>query len=149
VLHASAAAAEQRCDDKVALEVRTVTVDGVKGNWLPPSSMNRVHFVLTECVPSYERLIASQARLLDLQDRQVKTASAALAARAEHAVEERARAESWKQAYADAREELKEEREVNSSMWRSPVLWWALGVAAGAGVTIAITYAVKDAVEAR
>lgn len=147
-MHASVAQA-QRCEDKVALEVKTVTVDGVKGNWLPATSMNRVHFVLTECVPTYERLIASQARLLDLQDKQVKTASAALAARAEHAEEERSRAESWKQAYADARAELKEEREANSSVWRSPVLWWALGVAAGAGVTVAITYAVKDAVETR
>lgn len=111
--------------------------------------MNRVHFVLTECVPSYERLIASQARLLDLQDKQVKTASAALTARAEHAEEERSRAESWKQAYKDEHQALIEECEASGSVWRSPVLWWALGVAAGAAVTIAITYAVKDAVETR
>lgn len=131
-----------RCADKVALEPKTVTVDGVKGTFLPPLSMNRVVFVLSECVPLYEELAASQAVLIAAQATAVKTASAAISAQRTTTTEEHERAEAWKAAY-------KEEREANSGVLRSPIFWLFTGLVTGIAAAVATTFAVTKALEGR
>lgn len=135
--------ADQRCEDKVPLDISTVTIGGVKGSYLPPASADRVAFVLTECVPSYQRLIAAQAKELGIQTAAVRTASAALDARRVQADEEHVRAELWKGEFTHEHT-LRMEDE---SLSRSPVLWLAIGVVAGAAATIGIAYAYKKAVQ--
>lgn len=127
--------------------MRTVVVDGVKGNWIPPASMNRITFVLTECVPSYKTLIASQARLLDLHAKATDTSSKAIEAAEKLAAEERVRGEHWKEAFNFEHQLLLEEREQHSGVLASPTFWFGVGVTLGAGATVAIAFAYKKAVE--
>ena len=134
------------CDDQVPLDVRTVTVDGIKGNWLDPASMNRVTFVLTECLPGYKELIAKQGRLLDLQTKTVNTSSKAITAAEGLAAEEHDRGQHWKEAYTDEHLALKDEREAHAGVLHSGVFWFAVGVAAGAATTIGIAFAYAKAV---
>ena len=130
------------CADKVSLDVYTVLHDGVKGSWLPPTAMNRVLFVLEECVPSYEAIIEKQTIALNLSDKVTKTASSAIDAAHTYASEEHARGDAWKQAFADehrARMDLE-------TVWRSPTLWFAVGVVGGTLATIGIAKAIKSEV---
>ena len=123
------------------LEAKTVTVDGVKGTWLSPTSTARVTFLLTECVPSYEAIIDAQAKVLGLQSKAVASASVAIDARTSQANEDHARAEDWKKAYSDEHARRLEE----TSFWRSPVFLYALGVGTGIGLTVLAAWAMKHA----
>lgn len=145
VFACNTARAEDRCEDKVSIEVQAAELRGEAGNFVPASSMNRIYYVLTECVPSYEALIAAQKKLIETQDTTIKTASVAISARNVHAEEERARAESWKQSYDDEHKKRVVEEERNDSILRSPIFWLAVGVAGGIGLTIGAAYAVKEA----
>jgi hypothetical protein len=113
----------------------------VKGNFIPPASMNRITFVLTECVPSYKALIESQARLLDLRAQIVVTSSKAIAAAETLADEEKERGLHWKEAYKDEHQALESEREAHSGVLSSPTFWLGVGVVVGVAATLGVAYA--------
>lgn len=142
VVPAPTLGAPKGCDDTIQLDVRTAVVGGVEGNWIAPSSMNRLMFVLETCLPSYRRLVAVQTTLVDLQAKSVKTASAAVAAAEEVDGDQKLRADTWKQAYLDEHQALQDER----SFWRSPILWFGIGAAIAAIATVGIANAIRPAV---
>ena len=119
------------------LELHTATVNGVKGTFIPPGSMNRIAFVLTECVPLWEKLNAAQQVVIDTQADAVKTASTALALRKEEAGDEHTRAERWKEAYTDEHALRLSEQ----GLLHSGTFWLVIGFVAGAGAAIGIAYA--------
>lgn len=116
-------------------------VDGQKGTFIDPTSMNRVTFVLSECVPGYRALIEKQGKLLELDARMAVTSSKTIAASDGLVAEEHERAQHWKEAYVDEHQALKDEREAHAGVLHSGIFWFAVGVAVGAAATIGIAFA--------
>jgi len=137
--------AEQSCTEKSDVHFEVVKRGAEEGNWLSKKDANRLYFVLTECVPGYERLIASQGRLIGLQEKTIRTSSAALALSGEIQQDERERGDAWKKDALETRQLLAEERERANSFFRSPVLWATIGAAVMAAVAIGLAHGLKGA----
>jgi hypothetical protein len=133
------------CKDKVAINVEVVKRGTEEGNWLPKKDANRVFFVLSECLPAYERLVEAQGRLVSIQARTIQTSSTALALSGDIHEDERVRGDTWKTEALDTRKALAEERDAANSAFRSPVLWFGIGVVAAGVAAIGLAYGLKGA----
>lgn len=131
------------CEEGMILDVRATTVDGVKGSFIPPGSMNRVTFLLTECLPSYRALILKQGRLLTLQRDAIETSSRAFGLADQMATDERTRAAHWKEAFVDEHRVFLAERTAQDGILHSTIFWFAVGFVAGAGMTLGLAFAYK------
>lgn len=117
--------------------MRVTSVDGIKGNWVAPASMNRILFLLEECIPSYERILDADENLISTQKLAVQTASVALTLGHNAVADSTKVSADWKASYTQEHQLRMDEQ----SVLRSPVLWFAVGVVAASAGIIGTAYA--------
>jgi hypothetical protein len=108
----------------VPLEVRVSSFEGRVGNWVAPASMNRIYFLLTECLPRYRAAVAHQDEIISLQAEMIDTSSSALALARDVADEAIEAAEAASEAAARA-------RRVDDGVFTTPLFWFIAGTVFG------------------
>jgi hypothetical protein len=104
------------------------------GVWLNQHDANIVLFELETCLPDWKRDSAAKNSLIAVQAKTIRTASSAVSLSGDALTDQTKRAEYWRQ---DAL--------ANQSIWRSPVLWFGIGVVTAGGIAIGMAYGLKGA----
>lgn len=116
--------AQLGCDDRMPLDVRASTYAGEEGNWIARASMNRIYFVLTECLPGYQAIISQQDTVIVAQAEMIETSSRALSLLGHVVADERERADAWRRVARD------------EGVLSSPVFWLLVGTVVGVTATV-------------
>lgn len=110
---------------------------GAPGVWFPRDTADKLLDVVERKLPAAQDVIAAQDKLLDLQLKQIATATTTTQQALDLAAQQEEFATTVQQAY-------EEEVNRNSGLFQQPVFWFAVGVLLTGGTAAAVAIGVSQ-----